>query len=553
MRVYNTFLLFRALMIVGTFVFGVESLNARVMSDDTTERDVHLVSMVDTSLVGSEKFVLRIDGKPFYPVSIQVRLDKLYGYNGWGDADLEKVLKHAASDGFNTVAIPLFWREVEPKKDVFSWTILDKYMNWCKKYNLRMELLWFSWSSGGRVQYLWNYGGRKEPRTPDYVCSLDGKSEYNMLHSEWEYSLDWRDMKLCERERYVLSKVMEHVAEWDEANNHPHTVVGVQLGNEARTHKGNTATSTEIIDYYHHVGSAVKQSDYVVWTRLNCVNPETKDRTLANEKKRAESGTNIDFVGIDLYGTNASSVKGDINGMLGFYGSNYRMIMEIDAKDSNTPIYQMAALAGDKAFCYYNYCVVDGNALYAGNGTNLVELGHIGDVRNRNKILNAANQDIALKSHGKGLYVYNFAGNSTNSETGLEGISFKPSSKRSQAIAVRHSDTEIVLLSTEGGTFTIPSSLGMSSAEKGYYDEDNQWVSEGDFRYIGSKIALSAGLAVRIITVPSSLSDIHVGEVECVGYYDITGHKVETPLEGRLYIVRTKYTDGSYRVVKQLF
>ncbi|MCD8237398.1 MAG: DUF4978 domain-containing protein [Prevotellaceae bacterium] len=553
MRFSNSTHSLKTLMLIGSFVTGVNSYNVQAQSVTAPTEGQQLVSTVDTSLDGSEKFVLRIDGKPFYPASIQVRLDKLYGYQGWGDADLEKVLKQAASDGFNTVGIPVFWREVEPTKGKFSWTILDKYMNWCKKYNLRMELLWFSWSSGGRVQYLWNYGGRKEPRTPDYVCSINGTSEYNMLRDEWEYSLDWRDMNLCERERVVLSEVMNHIAQWDEANGNPHTVIGVQLGNEARGHGENTATSTEIINYYHHVGAAVKKSNYVVWTRLNCVNPETKDRTLANEKKRAEGGTNIDFVGIDLYGTNAASVKGDINGMLGHNGSNYRMIMEIDAKDSNSPLYQMAALAGDKAFSYYNFCVVDGNALYNGNGTELVELGHVNDVRNRNKILNAANQDIALKSHGKNLYVYNFTGSNNNSETGLEGISYKPTSTRSQGIAIRHSDTEIVLLSTEGGTFTIPSSLGMTSAEKGRYDENNQWVSEGNYRYIGSRVALTAGLAVRIVTLPTSIEKVNNDKIAGISYFDLTGQEIKNPLPGRLYIERTLYKDGTVNSVKRIF
>ena len=122
-----------------------------------------------------------MDGRPFYMTNVQVRLDKLYGYEGWNDSELEAVMEQAASDGFNTVSIPVFWREVEPEKDLFDWRILDKYMGWCKKYGMKMELLWFSWSSGGRVQYLWNCNGRKELRTPDYVCSIDGTSEFNML------------------------------------------------------------------------------------------------------------------------------------------------------------------------------------------------------------------------------------------------------------------------------------------------------------------------------------------------------------------------------------
>ena len=88
----------------------------------------------------------------------------------------------------------------------------------------------------------------------------------------------------------------------------------------------------------------MKESKYKVWTRLNCVSYETSGRTSANERKRNSGGTNIDFVGIDIYGTNASKVKGNMDGQLGTNGKNFRMIMEIDAKDANSPVYQMAAL-----------------------------------------------------------------------------------------------------------------------------------------------------------------------------------------------------------------
>lgn len=456
------------------------------------------VSWVDVSLNGSEKFVLRVDGKPFYMTNIQVRLDKLYGYEGWGDAALEAVIKRAADDGFNTVSIPIHWREIEPVKDEFDWTILDKFLGWCKKYNLKTELLWFSWSSGGRVQWLWNYGGRKELRTPDYVCSSDGKSEYNVLRKDWEYSLDWRDANLYKREKYVVGQMMEHIAVWDANNENPQTVIGVQLGNEARGHGNNGATSAEIINYYHHVGAGVKESKYVVWTRLNCVSYETSGRISANESKRNNGGTNIDFVGVDIYGHDAGMIKGDMWGYLPTSGKNYRMIMEIDAKDSKSPLYQMAALAGDKAFDYYNMGHVDGNGLYTNNGQTLVERDHIALVRQRNKILNLANQDIALKKQGVGLYVYNYAGTSTSAETGIEGIVFTPNAANTQAIAIRRSQSEVVLLSTSTGTFTIPASLGFISARKGYFDENNKWVDEGEVTLNGTKLTMPATSAVLL-------------------------------------------------------
>ena len=456
------------------------------------------VSYVDLTLNGSEKYVLRVDGKPFYPTEIQVRPDKMRGYLGWSEDEIEATFKRAALDGFSTVSIPLFWSEVEIQKNQFDWRILDRYLGWCKKYGLKAEILWFSWSSGGRVQYLWNVNGIQQLRTPDYVCSMDGTSEYNMLRTEWEYSLDWRDQNLINREIYVLGRVMDHIALWDANNENPHTVIGVQLGNEARAHGNNSATATEIINYYHQVGAAVKQSKYVTWTRLNCVSYETSGRTSANENKRNNGGTNIDFVGIDIYGTNASKVMGNMDGQLGATGKNYRMIMEIDAKDSNSPLYQMAALAGDKAFDYYNLGPVDGNDLYSSSGHVLTERSHITLVRQRNKILNLANQDIALRSHGNGLYVYNYTGSSTAAESGLAGISFTPTAATTQAIAVRHSSSQIALLSTAGGTFTIPASLNATSAQRGYFDANNRWVKETDVTISDGKVAMTTASCVLL-------------------------------------------------------
>ncbi len=508
------------------------------------------ISTVDLSLNGSEKYVLRVDGKPFYPTEIQVRPDKLRGYLGWNETEVEAAFKRAAEDGFNTLSIPVYWSEVEPEKNHFDWRILDKYLGWCKKYGVKMEMLWFSWSSGGRVQWLWNLEQRKQLRTPDYVCSADGKSEFNMLRTQWEYSLDWRDTNLRSRETYVLGKIMEHIALWDANNDNQHTVIGVQLGNEARAHGSNTATSAEIVDYYHHVGSAVKQSKYVTWTRLNCVSYETSGRTSANENKRKNGGTNIDFVGIDVYGTNASSVKGDINGQLGTNGNNYRMIMEIDAKDANSPIYQMAALAGNKAFDYYNLGPVDGNGLYDADWENhmLVERSHIDLVRQRNKMLNLANQDIALYKQGGSLYVYNYAGNNTNNENGLDGISFTPDANNTQAVAVRHGNSdEVALLSTSGGTFTLPVKYDGYKTQVGYFDQDNQWIAQSDLTISNNKVVMPETSCVLITKTPGVLTFIDsIGtnnvNKQAVAYYSLSGQIVNTPSAG-IYI--TKCSNGT--------
>ncbi|MBF0648205.1 DUF4978 domain-containing protein [Dysgonomonas sp. GY75] len=460
-----------------------------------------LVSWVDTSLDGSEKYVLRVDGKTFYMTSIQIRLDKLKGYLGWGDTALEAVVKQASDDGFNSVSIPICWRDVEPEKDKFDWTTLDKYMGWCKKYNLKMELLWFSWSSGGRIQWLTknNKTSVKEIRVPDYVCSKEGTSEFKVVRNTDPWTLDWYDENLRNRERYVVERIMEHLAEWNDRNEKTNTVIGIQLGNEPHGHEI-TISPTHIIEYFHHVGAAVKDSKYKVWTRVNCVSWMTPNYIKANEKKRTNGGTNIDFVGIDVYGTTPQAVRGNFNGQMPAIGKNYNMIMEIDAKDAKVPIYQIAALSGNKAFNYYNMAAVDGNDLYTNKDTVLIERPHVQDVRKRNKILNMANQDIATKAHKKGLYVYNYDGNIViKEEEGIDGISFMAPFSRAQAIGIRRSESEYVLLSTETGQFTIPDSLKIISASSGYFNKENKWVKEENIPISNNKINMSATSAIQII------------------------------------------------------
>ena len=61
-----------------------------------------LVSYVDTSLDGSQKYRLIVDGRPYYMTNIQIRLDKLRYSLGWDDAGLEAIVSRAAADGFNT-------------------------------------------------------------------------------------------------------------------------------------------------------------------------------------------------------------------------------------------------------------------------------------------------------------------------------------------------------------------------------------------------------------------------------------------------------------------
>lgn len=462
-----------------------------------------IISCVDHSLNGSQKYVLRVDGKPFYMTDIQIRLDKLRYDWGWDAAARDAIVARAAADGFNTVSIPIHWYEVEPKKDHFDWTILDEYLGLAQKYGLKMELLWFGQNSGGHVQWLGNPA--KNPvhlRTPDYVLyspapgSPATTSDYAIRRDMSNYTLDLADKRLRARETYVLSRVMNHIASWDAAHGSKHTVIGVQLDNEARGINHLSFPASLVISYLSAVGNAVKQSNYVVWTRLNCVYVDAESRIDANEALRSKSGTNIDFAGIDLYRVKAPRVEA----ALPYKGDNYRMITESGAEVPTAAQFQLAALAGNLAYDYYDMCGPDAHGLYdrSGSAGFTPHGAYIDDVRVVNRLLNSDIVDIATKAQGKGLFVHNWAGDSLSATTGVDDIGFVPHSRTSQAISIHRSDTEIVLMNTEGGTFTYPSSLGIKGASKGHFDSNNQWVSEGSIPFTDTSITPPPGTTVLL-------------------------------------------------------
>jgi hypothetical protein len=460
------------------------------------------ISFVDTSLSRAQKYVLRVDGKPFYMTSIQVRLDKLRYYWDWDANARDAIIAQAASDGFNTVSIPIHWYEVEPKKNDFNWEILDEYLGLAKKHGLKMELLWFGQNSGGHVQWL---GANSKPvhlRTPDYVLYAPSPSSslttsnYKIRRDLSAFTLDLNDPNLMARETYVLGKVMRHIAIWDKVNGSPHTVIGVQVGNEVTGINGGGFPASLIISYLSNVASAVKRSAYVVWTRLNCVNGETESRINANDLQRSTSGTNIDFVGIDLYGISPSNVRT----RLPYRRGNYRMIMESGAEVSNAAQFQLAALSGNNAYDYYDMCGPDGYALYDRTENNGFRPhgAYVNDVRVVNRLLNSDLADIALKSQGYGLFVHNWAGDSDESDLGVEGISFLPATHKSQAISISRSNTEIVLMNTNGGLFTYPESLNINGASKGHFDSEDRWINEGNVPYSKTSISPPPGTTIRL-------------------------------------------------------
>lgn len=509
---------YRILFILFALLTAIPGIQAqRSKSKQSGSRQI--ISYVDTNLDGSQKYLLRVDGKPFYMTNIQVRMDLLRHSMKWPAETREALVAQLVADGFNTLSIPVHWYEVEPEKDKLDWTILDEYLQLMNKYSLKMEMLWFGTNSGGHTQWLnpqWANTSKADPvhlRVPDYVLYTpqygspgwsrsqeeghhETTSEFNIRRDMTNYTLDLEDTRLRDRETYVLSKVMAHIAEWDKANGSKHPVIGVQIGNEVRGQHV-PFDNTTINSYLSHVAGAVKNSDYVVWTRVNCVFMDVYGRAFENERLRnTPEGTNLDFIGIDTYShhfTTSEAFVASMRDNVPYVGKNYRMIMETNSEHPYSAQMHLAALSGNNAFDFY-----DAGGLYERDGNGVkARAPHIEDIRLVNKILTGALYDVARNAHGHGLFVHNWQGNKADATISPQGISFEPFYPTSQGVSIIRSGNELLLMTTKGGRFIVPASFNVISASQGHFDKNNNWKKEAEVAFHKPREGENAAIRVE--------------------------------------------------------
>jgi hypothetical protein len=494
------------------------------------------ISYVDTSRSTYDKLTLMVDGKPLYHSGIQFRYEKHKYAKGWTDAQLKPVLGMISEDGFPVVNIPIWWSQVERAKGVFTWTDVNRYIDWCKEFNLKLELLWFGHESTGITI---------ADRMPSYVTNdyqFVLKSDGTRLVLNGNSLLDKTDPNLLRREKHVLGRLMRHIASYDT----DHTIVGMQILNEpnvanmqwgASSDRSYSDCSTDrwnrggytdaaqfrrdvLLDYVTQLGQVVKDSDYRVYTRVNVVG-DAKPVT-ENERLRTEGGLSIDFIGNDPYTSNNDALY--FYGSDGFWsqGKNFPMIMENFGGHASADIHKFNAIAGNTAYNYY--AVLDPDSSTGSSDFGLYDFDPETKVVTRkdvshkvaalNHMLNKISRDLAtrlpVEAGGTTLQTFNRNATATVDVTKpLDDLDVGyATSSIGQGIAVRRSTSEIALLSTKAAAFTLPGGDGAAPAvEHGHYDGDDAWVSAGakDYSTQDGNIAitLNDGECVRVTFDPS--------------------------------------------------
>lgn len=343
-------------MIILTYALVFFSLFATACSDNNNETYVEpILSQIEVSKLVTEnnKTYVSVDGKPFPFLGAQIRLDALLNCDKMTINEVENYFKKAQELGLNCVQIPISWNMVEPKENKYDYSIVNSILQFVNKYNLKMELLWFSTNMvGDSFSYL----------IPQYVLQeynkrLSRNDEGNFWnYYGYQYTMILDDEWILERETKAITALFNHIRYWDSQNGDKHPVISAQIHNEPDAlmrwridqkdlkYRDGPPLSKEkawtmITNALNTVGKAVKNSSYRVVTRVNLIygdgiNP-FPEATNARPKDVFDL-QGIDFIGVDAYKDNVKHLKNEVMAYASIAG-NYALVAENKGSYANSP------------------------------------------------------------------------------------------------------------------------------------------------------------------------------------------------------------------------
>ncbi len=234
---------------------------------------------VATSDAGKARIINR-SGNPVLVQSSLLRTDLLKNADFLKASEMEDYFALAEETNLNFLDITIMWSEIETSYGVYSFDELDCYLNYAKKYNLKLNIEWYGSFTDGET---------RTANMPKYIS--EKKDEYPILLDLFDFGaygrveiIDWKNDKLISREQYALYMMMNHIYEWNHANSMYDPVAMVQIGQgvdrfqrwrvsqyKVNDKEGNLMSFDDAWSYAYHylneVGKAVKYSKYKALTR----------------------------------------------------------------------------------------------------------------------------------------------------------------------------------------------------------------------------------------------------------------------------------------------
>lgn len=366
-------LLALAIILSCPFCFSFTSCSDNILKSSAIDIEEEIIlPQIEVSKLVTEngKTYLTVDGVPFPLFGAQIRLDAFLNCDNISITDIEKYFIKAKELEVNCVQVPISWNMIEAVEGTFNFSLVDHILAYANKYDLKLELLWFSTNMvGDSFSYL----------VPQYIWSKEDKRFWRKDEGwfwdyyGYQYTMILDDAWILEKETNAVTKLFDHIRIWDSENGEKHPVIAAQIQNEPDAlvrwrleqknlkYRDGTPLTKErawemTLNAMNAVGIAVKNSSYKVATRANLIGGD-----LINPYPEAPNAKpkdvfdleGIDFIGVDSYKDNLKALKNEVMAYASIPG-NYALVAENKGSYSNAPSLILTAAAVGGAYNIYD-------------------------------------------------------------------------------------------------------------------------------------------------------------------------------------------------------
>lgn len=187
---------------------------------------------------------------------------------------MEDYFAIAKETNMNTIELSIMWSQIEKSYDNYDYTDLKCYLDFAKKYDLKINLEWYGSFVDGETHM---------SNVPNYI---NDSSTYPIIKDMFDFAnfgrckiLDWSNENLLNREQKAIYNMMNYIYSWNLENDNYDPVIMVQIGQGVDRFQRWRVDAYDIQDmtserawnlakkYLNEVGKGVKYSKYKAITR----------------------------------------------------------------------------------------------------------------------------------------------------------------------------------------------------------------------------------------------------------------------------------------------